>query len=425
MDLIAKWEQSLPAELWTDKDTSVGIPLVQSRMGPVVKNTLEFVRPAWFSISVVDNAWTLEHEDDNLARWTAGPTVTEFNGLVSPTSGSEGEQFLVGRAAVHVSADRDGLQACVIQMRLAGAGTHLNVLLPATAISSRFFWNGSEIPQTEVLEFPEGSRRFTLPWPTAEDVSAEHLLRIEYSNPAPPVTGMSARFESHVPRLPQCRWATRVIWFVDVPADQHLFTPPSSASPLYEWRREGVIWRRESIVSQEDVQRWLSAEEVIPVSDVARLNHRYAFSQIGPLENVQLRLLSTATAFLLGTGSALLLGFFVIKFAALRSIFSALGAIGIAMIAALWYLPQLELLLQPLVFGALISMLLGLQEFWKRRRAAGTILTLAASPSEFRTPGEMTATHSLQIRTQDSATIFREPPTDDSHSRSAVESHVG
>ncbi len=428
VDLEASWEQALPEELWTDRDTQISIPLLTSQMGTLTANVLEAARPAWFQIAAIDNDWQLEHQDDGLSRWSAEPAVKSFNGLLSPTSGAGGEQFLATRAAVRLTADREGLQTYHVQVRLIGSGPHLNVQLPADAIPTRFAWDGLSVPESELLEFPEGSRRYTLPWPDAGSSTAERLLTLEYRREGRPVSGISPVVETHMPRIPQCRWATRTLWTVTLPSDQHLFRAADGLSPLYRWTRTGLLWHRVPVMSDADVQSWLAADSAAPssLSERNRLSHRYLFSQVGPLNDLKIRLLSSATTFLSGAGLALMIGFVIIKLPVLRSVLATLCLLCVGIVAALWFLPQFEVLLQPMLIGAGLAGLLGLQEYWAWRRAAGTILTLSTHPSELKSPGVdgSAATHSLIVR-GDSATIFREPKSDETRTRSAVESHAG
>ncbi|OYW20393.1 MAG: hypothetical protein B7Z55_07345 [Planctomycetales bacterium 12-60-4] len=249
---------------------------------------------------------------------------------------------------------------------------------------------------------------------------------MEYSVPSSTVFGMSTLVETQTPKIPQCHWATRIVWSIKVPNDQHLFSPPQNVSPLFRWRREGLFWFRSPTVTDGDLETWIAATVPQPSTEFGEVANAYTFSQVGRLEELRFRMLSSPTAFLLGASLSLAVGFLMIKVPALRSVFSMLCLSCAAMVAALWFLPQLELLLQPMFFGAALSVLLGLQELWNRRRTAGTILTLAATPSDWRPPaGDGSETHSLQVRGQDSATIFREPIPEDSRSRHTVESHAG
>ncbi|OYW20394.1 MAG: hypothetical protein B7Z55_07350, partial [Planctomycetales bacterium 12-60-4] len=167
--LQADWEQTLPSELWANKDSTVEIPLLTSRVGTTTRNMVEFSQPAWFEVASVDPDWSLEHSDGHLSRWSAGPDVTVFDGLLSPTSGAEGGEFLATRGTVQVSADRSGLQSYIVQVRMSGSGPHLNVEVPAEANPARFSWDGRVVPEVELLEFPVRSRRYTVPWPGVDD----------------------------------------------------------------------------------------------------------------------------------------------------------------------------------------------------------------------------------------------------------------
>lgn len=428
VDIEVAWEQPLPSEMWSEKEALLSVPLVTSLMGQTNRNVLEVLRPAWFQLTTTDDAWTLEHADDALSRWSAAGNTRYFSGQLAPGSGAEGDQFLATRATVQLIAEREGLHTYLVQIRLMGSGPHVNVQLPPEAIPLQFAWDGFRVPEVDLIEFPEGSRRYTLPWPDTGMTSVERMLTLEYRVESAPVMGMSPVLQTQMPKLPQCRWATRTLCLLDLPADQHLFRLPDGVSPLHRWERQGILWRRVPVMSDAEFQAWLSGDTVGPLlSDDGRLSHRYLISQTGPLADLEIRFLSSATTFLAGSGLALCLGFLLIKLPVLRSVLASLCLLCATMVLALWYLPQLELLLQPMLGGALLAALLGLQEYWLSRRAAGTILTLSTSPSDLRVPTAdgSAATHSLVVRSSDSATIFREPKSDDQRTRSALESHAG
>lgn len=426
VDIDALWGQQLPESFWPEQESSLSIPLLSSPLGNFTRNLFEFERPSWFDIAAADSDWHLDYADGELTRWSAGPELLSFDGLLTPTAGDDGYPFLVSRAAIQLGVERAGLQNYRVQLRLSGNSPLFNLQLPPRASTPLFAWDGVPVRATDVQEFPEGSRRFSIPCPLGTGTAAEQLLTIDYQLDGPPLTGFTSELRAETPRFPQCRWATRIIWSLDLPDDQHVFTPPDRISPLYQWQRDGVIWKREAIVSPTQIQQWLAPGAPVSVNDIPRTTATYAFSQVGPVQALEMRVLSSAATFLCGTGTALLLGFLVIKVPQLRSLLSLLCLVCALMTVALWFLPQFELLLQPMLLGATIAALLGLQEYWSRRSRTGTILTLAGNHSDYRGPlGEGSATHSLLVRGQDSATVFREPAPDDSRSRSAVESHAG
>jgi hypothetical protein len=104
-----------------------------------------------------------------------------------------------------------------------------------------------------------------------------------------------------------------------------------------------------------------------------------------------------------------------------------MGALCALAVSALWILPELELLFQPMALGAAFPLLIALAELWSRRRALRAAWTLSASVSDFRSSsGEMPPTQSLQPAHADSATIFRAPVVADPNPpRVTAESHAG
>ncbi|MBI1345572.1 hypothetical protein GC163_04720 [bacterium] len=426
-ELQASWEQPLPVDLRSEKDAALVIPFLKSLSGNITSQSLEFLRPAWYEISSVDAQWQLVHSTRESNRWTDTTGSDSFTGLIIPTTGNDGAEFVTQRAWISVINDRTGLQQYRVQMRLSGSAPGLNVQLPAASLVTQFYRDGELIPESQIIESPTGSRRFTLSWSTNATEPADRWLTIEYTLKQPPITGLSALVRTEGPTFPQVRWASRVLWQIQVPNDQHAFRLPDNAVPLYEWRRAGVVWQRESAITTDQLQAWLGGPLPFSSERLVSSGHEYTFSQFGPIENLRLRTLSSAMLLVCGAGSTLLLGFLVIKVPAMRSLLAVLLMLSAGMAAALCFQPELELLLQPMVIGGLLAGLLGLQEYLSTRHQRGTILTLSGSPSELRIdPRDGSATHSLLVRSHDSATVFRTASSEDgSQGRIPVESHAG
>lgn len=427
IDLQASWEQPLPVDLQSEQDAALIIPILRSLAGPATLQSLEFTRPSWYEVSTVDSAWQLVHQTSDASRWV-GPVSSEvFTGLIVPTSGEDGAEFIAQRTWISVMNDRTGLQQYRIQTRLSGSAPGLNVQLPPAALVAQFYRDGELIPESQIIEAPTGSRRFTLAWSTRSARSIPQFLTVEYTLKQQPVTGLSTVITTEVPTFPQVRWASRVFWQVHVPNDQHAFRLPQNAVPIYRWLREGIVWRRVPELTNEQLQSWIGAPSVTSPEKLLGSGHEYAFSQFGPMENLRIRTLSSAMLFVCGAGTTLMLGFLTIKLPFMRSIMALLLLCSSAMLATLWFLPELEILLQPMLAGALLAGLLGLQDSISRRRQRGTILTLSGSPSELRMdPRDGSATHSLLVRNHDSATVFRAVQDDaDSQGHIPVESHAG
>jgi hypothetical protein len=422
--VYADWKQVLPDDLWNDRDATVSVPLLTPTQGEAEETRVECLRPAWFDVSTSDVRWELQHQDESATRWRTTGAADEFAALLSPASGEDRREFIATRANVRVQLERSGAQHYRYQVALSGQAPRVNAQLPKGAADIRFFWGSQPVPQREWLELPAGSGRFTIPTPELAS-AAEHWLTIDYTLAGLPPQ-MSARLVTRTPQLPQCRWAAQIVWQVQVPGDQHLFSYPATAAPLFKWIREGAIYRR--ISPSEGSPRGLLPEDRTPTVASTSARHRYAFSQFGAVQNLELRLLSTGATLFFGSGCSLLLGFVVLKAPWLRSLPTLLLLCCGILTAALWLMPQIELLLQPMLLGAGLVLLLGLFDAWNRRRLAGTVLTLSTTPSEFRVadPEAATAAHGLLIGSPDSATVFRAPPSSDSsRPRVPAESHVG
>lgn len=421
--LTAAWDQVLPDDLWNDREATVSIPLLSSTQGPIEQTRVECVRPAWFDVSVAAPEWELQHRDETVTRWRSEAAVDDVTVLISPTTGADGGELIATRAKVRVQLERSGVQHYRYRVTLSGGAPRVNVQLPRGVAGTRFFWGSQPVDERELLELPAGSSRFTVPMPDAADAQVERLLTIDYTLAGGTPPGMSPVLTTKTPHLPQCRWAAQIVWQVHVPTDQHLFSYPATAAPLFEWVRDGVVYRRVSPTDGE--ARGLPPEDGVAATSA---RNRYAFSQFGGVQDLQLRLLSSGAALFFGSGCSLLLGFIILKAPWLRSLPALLVLCCAVLTAALWLMPQIELLLQPMLLGLLLVMLLGSLDGWNRRRVAGTVLTLSASPSDFRVadPEAATAAHNLLIGSPDSATVFRAPTSSDgSRPRIAAESQVG
>jgi len=427
VSLLATWEQPLPLDLRSEQDAAVVLPVLKSLSGELTGQTFEFARPAWYEVSAVDSAWQLVHQTSTSSRWIGNVAAEVFTGLIVPTTGEDGAEFIAQRAWISVMNDRTGLQQYRAQIRLSGSAPGLNVQLPATALIAQFYRDGEPIPESQIIESPTGSRRYTLAWSTNSNQPVVRHLTVEYTVKQPPTTGLTAVVTTEAPTFPQVRWASRVLWQIQVPSDQHAFRLPENAVPLYVWLREGLVWQRQPQLTIEQLQSWVGGPTPAFTERLLTTGHEYTFSQFGPIDNLRIRTLSSAMLFVCGAGSTLLIGFLIIKLPLMRSLLAVLLMLSLMMLATLWYLPELELLLQPMLVGALLASLLGCQEYFSRGRQRGTILTLSGTPSELRLdPREGSATHSLLVRSHDSATVFRSPPSEEeSQGRVPVESHAG
>ncbi len=341
---------------------------------------------------------------------------------VMPTTEVRGVETVVRKAIARVYVDRGGVQHSRFEIELSGAIRQLHVQLPKGAIAGAFLWNEVPLPPEAITEVPEGSGRYSLLLAEpAPNPNADQLV-VEYRLPTGRALWSSTAQNLSVPNLPQCRWMADIAWDVSIPNDQHLLSYPESATPWFHWQRSGFIWRRVSpaLVSSDSLPNG-------PGDAAAAASHSYAFGQFGALSPFAVRFISKPAAFSWGAGATFIIGLVLLNLPRLPALYVG-GVIAISLlVASLWFLPQIELLLQPMVVGLVYPVCHAAVRWWRRHPLTSTVLTIDPSPSEtFPRSSSQPATQSLRALHPDSATIYRpQVVTDPPSVRVAAESHLG
>ncbi len=420
--LDAAWSIPLPKDLLQDKPAAMPLTVLRSLSGTTTSQRLRIEQPAWLELSLVEPSWHIEHADDDEVVWSNTLPTEPMTLRVVPTTEVRGVAMVVRKAVARVHVDRGGVQHSRFEIELNGAIRQLHVQLPKAALAGVFLWNDVPLPADSITEVPQGSGRFSLSLPDSSPNSTGDRLVMEYRLPTTRTLGWSTAQTLSVPVLPQCRWMADIAWDVSIPNDQHLLSYPESATPWFHWERSGVIWRRISpaLVSG-------SSGRIGPSEAAAAASHTYAFGQFGTLNPFAVRCISTPAALAWGAGATFIIGLVLLKLPRLPAMY-AVGFLSIGMlIAALWFLPQIELLIQPMLVGLAFPLTNALFGWWRRRSFPSTVLTINASPSEVQSrSGSLPATQSLRALHPDSATVYRPQIVSDQPSvRVTAESHLG
>lgn len=313
------------------------------------------------------------------------------------------------------------------QFRIDARSNTLGVTLPTTAETPQFYWDKANLtPGLAVVELPVGSRKFSMHLPDAR--GRDHLLTIDYQLPTGAREGLPSSIELQSPQLPQCAWDAQVVWQTAIQPDRHLLTHPTTATPMFRWRRLGLFWYRVSDPTPEQLQVWIGAGSgpdsiVAPDLNSPQLAYNlYTFSQIGTPRGLSFHTLSRPMVVLFGAGISFAFGFVLLRIRMLRHILTVLTAgLGLAAIG-LWNAAPLELLMQPMICGLIFPVMAVLIEGWFRRSYGGTILSLP-------TAAELAAAHGSRSEIiddidPDQSTTLR-PPVSDSSQGMRVESGSG
>lgn len=422
--LEAVWDIPLADDLFQDRAVALSIPIIRSLSGATSATRLRIAQSAWMELSMSTAGWNIERDDDQELVWSTAAVADSVSLRALPSATPRGREILAKQAVARIQIDRAGVQHSRFDVQISGRPRQLHVQLPKEAVAEQFFWNEAPLPAEAVVEVQAGSRRFTVAVPELSGTEPAAQLTMMYRVPAEHAPSWQSQYLLDAPNLIQCRWVADIVWDVGLPADQHLFNYSSEVTPLFHWERVGAIWRRVSptIVASPGINTANGA--------LRGGQHNYVFGQFGALRRLQIRSITTPAALLFGAGATLVLGFILLKTPGLPVVFSTgMVALGGLMIA-LWFPTQMEILVQPMLLGALFPIGSGLLRLWRKPDLGPTVVTIAppVATGELR-PGSdhVPGTPSLRAVHADSATAFRQPvlPTAPDDVRLAAESHVG
>ena len=407
----------VPDDASTEGDATLAIPIVQSGEEPFSQTRFSLARTDWFEAAAVAEIWKPLPLRPEAWLWLIDGTQPEFELRMTRSRGSANGTASVSRGLITAKLERSGQGQLRAQFRIASRSSSLNMTLPLKAELSQVVWDRTPLVRgVDAVELPAGSRKFTLRLPELNDGAIDHLLTIDYQMPCASETGWTDSLELLSPQLPQSSWVAQVVWQTVLPADQHVFTYPLSATPMFRWRRQGLFWHRVSDPDLSQLRQWIGASSgpfsmtADEVDSPESSGNLYAFSQFGAPRALAFRTLSRPMVVLFGASLSLIAGFAILRIPALRHALTVLFAGLVLATIGLWHAAPLELLLQPMIVGLLLPTVAMLIEGWFRRRYGGTILTLP-------TPDELSAAHTnrqelLQFPNGDDPTLHRVPGHD-------------
>ncbi|MFO1040801.1 MAG: hypothetical protein U0941_03395 [Planctomycetaceae bacterium] len=410
-----------------DGDTVVAIPIVQSVDEPFHQTRVVLARRETFEASSATEQWKPQPLRPESWSWQAEGARPEFGLRVTRSGVSANGTASVTRGLITSIFGHDGRVMVRAQFRIDARSNTLGVTLPPAAETQQFYWDKANLaPGLAVVEQPVGSRKFLMHLPDAR--GRDHLLTIDYQLPSGAKEGLPSSIELQAPQIPQCAWDAQVVWQTAIQPERHLLTHPTTATPMFRWRRLGLFWYRVSDPTPEQLQVWIGAgsgpESVVaPDLNSPQLAYNlYTFSQIGTPRGLSFHTLSRPMVVLFGAGISFAFGFILLRIRVLRHVLTVLTAVlGLAAVG-LWNAAPLELLMQPMICGLVFPVTAVLIEGWFRRSYGGTILALP-------TAAELAAAHGSRSEViddidPDQSTTLR-PPISDSSQGIRVESGSG
>ncbi len=450
-EIQARFFVRVPDALATDVEGTVALPIVQSGEEPFSQTRFSLARTDWFEAAAEAVAWKPLPLRPEAWLWSRDGSQPEFVLRVTRSRGSANGTARVSKGLITAVISDSGMGQIRAQFRIATRSVSLNMTLPQHAELTQVFWDRTPLtPGSDVVEVAASTRKFTLRLPEStrefetsrpsetggidstnrsgdSRVMSDHLLTIDYLLPCLTPGGGVDRVELVSPQLPQSSWMAEVVWQALLPTDRHVFTYPSSATPMFRWRRQGLFWYRLSDPAPSQLRQRIGADSGPPSLAAAVIDspelagNLYAFSQFGAPRALSFCVMSRPLIVLFGAGLSLLAGFAMLRIPVLRHVLTVLCAGLLLATIGLWHAAPLELLLQPMIVGLIFPTVAVLIESWFRRRDIGTVLTL---PS----PQELSAIHGSSFdelpsgATGSSPTLMRFPLHD---SRDGVRAESG
>jgi hypothetical protein len=385
-ELQVRFFVRVPDDASTEGDATLAIPIVQSGDEPFSQTRFSLARTDWFEAAAGAEVWQPLPLRPEAWLWSIDGTQSEFELRITRSRGSANGTASVSRGLVTAKIEQSGQGQLRAQFRIASRSPSLNMTLPSHAELSQVVWDRTPLVKgVDAVELPAGSRRYTLRLPEMKDGAIDHLLTVDYQMSCASDSGSTNSLELLSPQLPQSSWVAQIVWQAVLPSDQHVFTYPTSATPMFRWRRQGLFWRRVSDPDPSQLRQWIGANSGPPMMTAGEVEspelvgNLYAFSQFGAPRALRFRTLSRPMVVLFGASLSLIAGFAILRVPALRHVLTVLCAGLVLAAIGLWYAAPLELLLQPMIVGLLLPTVAVLIEGWFRRRYAGTILTLPTS----------------------------------------------
>lgn len=386
-------------------ETSLEIPVVSCVDHAIRQFSLQIPAGADSDLIVADAKWKPRSDSAGVARWVAEGPISSVR-VQWENGGGASQQLLIHSADIRAEWDRQGTVRAVAKYRVSGSYSRINFVLPDEANLVQATWDDRPLMEPGDIVTDNRPRHYTLKVRSSSAESTEHRLTIESVCPATQACGLWNSWTLPIPKLPQGRWLGQGTWQVRFPSNQHLFSYDASVTPRFHWQRNGIVWSRVSPVDIADRK----AEEAVAMP--WRQGNSYAFSQFGELRDFRFSTMSGPMILLVGASVSLLVGFLVLNIPKLQNLMTLWGGLFALAVAGLWFGPQLEVLLQPILLGLLFPLAaIWIQSF--RRRDIPPVLSFdplmdlvetRSSVTRSRFPGEAAGPEPVLARSPSGST---------------------
>ena len=343
-------EYALPAP----EASRLDVPIFELQSGPYASTLVEFPPSGTRAVTAADPGWELIATAFQPA-WVAQDARQTFRAELAADVGSAPQAYVVDTAFVRLVQDLSGRSRLTASYHLRNAPARIVISMPPEAEGATFSWNGAPLRPATAPAAAGGARQEL--WLQTQGATAEGWLQLAFTSPATRELGPLARLSDVFPTFPAAVAVARTYVELALPGDHCLLTYPEGLSPLLVWR-PGLIFQRELTAAYRAQRPDLigpasgEGEGVAPAAEeLDGAVNVYAFQALGPVEQVEYRVISVWMLILLGSGLTLALAFLLWSVAATRSVLTVLVIAFLVALAGVFAAEVVELLLQPVLLG--------------------------------------------------------------------------
>jgi hypothetical protein len=379
--------------LTADRDLPIDVPLVMPTVTELASNVLTVKASPGIKVEQRDSGWNAEVVGADRSH-PAGMRLT--NPLAS------GEVALAARREETRNASPAVVERAWIQSRLAGgerwdravfkiqgAENSLTLHLPPGAIAAeaQVILDGTSVAASSAA-------RDTLSVAIPAGVQT-HVLDVSYRFATR--SAEQGHLQLVPPSIEDAPWMRQTYWQLVLPRDEHLLGWPADLTGMFQWRLENGIWVRQPLVEQPHLEAWT---QTTAGPDIPRQTNRYVLTAMGPIEELNIYVVSRVTLVAAAAGTVLTAGLLLLNFKSLRHP-AALFIVGILLLAAAAMFPEVAMLIaQVAALGAVLAGLSALLARYLNSRHRSP-LVIRTGPSSVHEPGS-TKTH-LRVQASSSS----------------------
>ncbi|MEZ6143860.1 MAG: hypothetical protein R3B91_00200 [Planctomycetaceae bacterium] len=343
-------QDEIPADL--------DVPIINSVNQAFISTRLIVPDQSTVSVDINDTDWKRLNTIADGMQWITSQPVTQVVVSLDRSLERSPQQLRIEKAYLQTVIDGAGHHVTHATYFIRDSIDELVIQLPANAVNARYEWNGIALDSSQVIS-PSNHRPIRLEKPMSLSMRlSPEVVSLSYQSLGEAEhwpNGLSVSF----PVFAKNVWINEVWWELKLPPTQHLLISPASMTAQFQWKRDGIFWKRMPDAVSDQIRVSASGVDDVNHNPIETAGNSYMFVTVGPLTNVEIRTMSKSGIVFMGAGLTLFASFLLIKVPAVRHPMIWLAVCLALMTLSLWYLEPMVLLLQPAVYGLALPLCAG------------------------------------------------------------------